>query len=405
MKTPWDPNLIGEQAALLQDELIALRRHFYAHPELSDEEQETACTIAAYLEALGLEVETGIGGHGVTGCLQGARPGPTIAYRAEMDALPITDTLTVPYASLKLGVKHACGHDAHATMALGAAKLLAHGREYLPGKVVFLFQPAEESLDGAQAMLQEGVLDRHGIEAILAFHAFPLPVGSIGVNTDLCLAGMEEFRVRFYAPDGDLGALVAHAITALEALSTAHAPTNADEFSTFLWRMKRDPTLRHTVFLSCEPHTQGSVPPYHLLGLVSITDFALRSDVQTQIRQTLDRVTADHGATYDLVTTFSNPPLINDRALVEAVTPVLEQVVGATNVHTFRHPYPFSHEDFARYAERVPVVLLWLGTANPEREIASLLHTPDYDIDEAALVIGTHAATAMLTHLLRTGLP
>ena len=150
------------------------------------------------------------------GMLRGANPGPVIAYRADMDAMPIQDALETPYRSLVLGVKHACGHDVHTAVALGVAEVLASMRDDLAGTVKFIFQPAEESLDGARAMiasglLADGVLDAPAPEAIFALHTFPTPVGTIGIAQNACLAGMEEFRVRFYSPAGNLPGLVERA--------------------------------------------------------------------------------------------------------------------------------------------------------------------------------------------------
>ena len=388
--------------------LIALRRHLHTHPELSGEERKTARFVAYHLRRAGLQVEEGVGGTGVVGLLAGDHPGPTIAYRADMDALPIQDTLGRPYAPLPLGVKHACGHDLHMAIALGIAEWLSETHDRLHGQVVFVFQPAEESLDGARAMLADGLLPRYRPEAILALHAFPLQVGSIGVAMGHCLAGMEEFRVRFYAPAGDLKTIMRDAIAALEALSTSVAPQTADEFQALIDDMVRkqeaggdrgtDPT--RATFLKCWPATPGADPPYDLLGLVSIADFAIRPEVQQRIRETLDRVVANHGASYDLMVTFSNPPLQNHPGLVKAIMPMVEGMLGPENVLRFRTPYPFAHEDLALYAAEVPTALIWLGTANAEDNLSSILHTPDYDVDERALEIGARLVREIILRWL-----
>lgn len=400
MARPVDLSQLTQEVAGMRNLLSSLRRHFHTFPELSGEEKETAAFIAGHLEALGLKVERGVGGHGVVGVLAGTRAGPTLGYRADMDALPIQDTLEKPYSSVRLGVKHACGHDVHMAIALGVAELLSRRTDRFGGCVVFLFQPAEESLDGARAMIQSGVLSDYHLSYLLALHAFPIPAGSIGTHPDLCLAGMEEFRVRFYAPAGNLEELIARASARLVSLSTGSPPQDAVEFRELARQMVESDTLRKTIFLSCWPHTEGSLPPWHLLGLVSMTDFAYRLEVRAQIHKTLDAVVAGYGATYDLDYTFTNPPLRNHRPLVERISPVLEEVISPSGVITFRDPYPFAHEDFAIFAEMVPSAFIWLGTANPEAGIPSLLHTPAYDVDEEALAVGTKAMTAVLLHLL-----
>jgi metal-dependent amidase/aminoacylase/carboxypeptidase family protein len=380
--------------------LIALRRELHLHPELSGEETRTARLVAEHLRALDLEVHTEVGGHGVVGVLYGSRPGPTVGYRADMDAIPLQETLDRPYHSLHLGISHACGHDAHVAIALGAAERLVEQREALSGTIKFIFQPAEESLDGAQAMIKDGVLAAPRPQVLLAQHAFPLPSGTLGLTSGLCLAGMEEFRVRFYAPAGNLAAIRDQAMTALEGLSTSTAPTTPEAFDAVLDAMLRGPEHRQTVFLSCWPHSEGHVPPYHILGLVSIPDFSLREDVHHQIRHVLDEVSAAFGATYDWEITFTNPPLVNDPSLAQYLQPRLTALVGEDNLLRFQAPYPFAHEDLSRFASEVPTLLVWLGTANRERAIPSILHTPDFDIEEDALALGVDVASTALRCLL-----
>ncbi len=401
MVTPPDPAELAAMVGSLEDELIKIRRSFHAYPELSGEEAQTADGVAAYLRELDIDTVVHVGGHGVLGILHGAGKGIIVGCRADMDALPINDELNQTYKSLVLGVKHACGHDVHMTIALGTARVLKQLQPHWRGSVVFLFQPAEESLDGAMAMLNAGVLEQYPIEALLALHTLPLPVGSIGLNAGPCLAGMEEFKVRFYAPAGDRDSLVQQSVSALEGLSTAHTPDSLEAFETLFRRMEVDPTLRQTVFLSCWPQAVDSIPRHHLLGLVSMADFDRRCEVHAQIKAELDRIVAVHGASYDLTYTFSNPPLHNDRDLVRAVRPALVASVGETNIRDFVAPYPFAHEDLVHFAERVPTALFWLGTANPAHGVESRLHTADYDIDEAALSIGTQAMTAALLLLLQ----
>ncbi len=390
---------LADRASALKGTMVALRRDLHAHPELSGEEQRTAGLVAAQLHSLGLAVEEHVGGYGVVGVLDGGHPGPTLAYRADMDALPIQETSDRPYTSLMLGVSHSCGHDVHVAVALGVAELLVGAREVLRGRVLFVFQPAEESLDGARAMIEAGVLDRYQPAAMLALHASPLQVGSMGVAADLCLAGMEEFRLRFHAPDGDLEAIVDEAIASLESLSTSRGPQSAEQFQALVREMEIGSGLERTVFLSCWPNLDSSRSTHHLLGLASLADFALRPALHCEIRKALDKVVSRYGATYDLGVTFANPPLRNDGALVSEVLPVLRELLGPERVLSFRDPYPYSHEDLALYAARIPTALLWLGTANAARGIPSLLHTPDYDVDEDALVVGAKALTAMLMHL------
>jgi len=391
---------IAQRAQSLKNKLTTLRRTFYTYPELSGEESATAQRIAAQLQDLGLHVQTNVGGHGVVGILTGRQPGGVVAYRADMDALPIQDTLDKAYRSAARGIKHACGHDAHLAIALGAAEILTARREQVHGSVKFIFQPAEESLAGGQAMIAAGVLEAPTPGAIFALHTFPIPVGQVGLSKGLALAGMDEYRVRLYSPAGQLPQLAEHAAAALRILSTADAPTDYATFQAVVHAMQTGAQQHHTIFVSCWLGTAPDAP--HLLCLVSVPHPALRVHVEDQIRATLRNVTDAVGGSFDLIPTFHNPPVINDAALCAAVQPALEGVVGAGNVLRFQSPYPFAHEDFALYQQRVPGLFIWLGTANPEKGLTSILHQADFDIDEDALVIGTELTATLLTTYLRS---
>jgi len=393
------PSHIAHIAGQLQSELVALRRYLHQYPELSWEEAHTAQVIAGCLEALGLTVRTGVGGYGLIAQLVGELPGPTIAYRTDMDALPLQDDLEAVYRSTALGVKHACGHDAHMTIAVGVAKILSDMRDNLHGTIRFVFQPAEEALDGAQAMIACGALDGPSPKAILALHAFPLPVGSIGLTPGCCLAGMEEFQVKFDASDTILPALKKMTLPALGALSNQTPPTTIHGFDALIQHMTTVDDLKNSIYLSCWQNADGPSSNAHITGLVSMADYATRLDVRQRIRQTLDAAVKGTGATYKLWYSFANPPVVNDAALTRQLRPFVEDVIGKENVVWFKAPYPFAHEDFALYAQQVPAVLLWLGTANHDLGIHSLLHTSDYDIDEGALVTGTAVMTYLLLKL------
>ncbi|MBN2002035.1 MAG: amidohydrolase [Anaerolineae bacterium] len=387
---------ITARAADLREKLVATRRELHANPELSGEEAHTAQVIAARLGALGLGVHTEVGGYGIVAVLHGAQPGAVVAYRADMDALPIQDALETPYRSQVLGVKHACGHDAHVAIALGAAEILATMRESLAGTVVFIFQPAEESLDGAKAMIADGVLENAPRpEAIFAQHVFPFPVGKIGVSPGLALAGMDEYRVRFYCSGRSLKVLIHQAADALRELSSVAMPTTLTEVTSVLQSMQESDAHSRTAFISCwvqPPDMQRQ----HLLVLVSTSNPEQQAELQEKIRETLRSVCDPFKATFTMLHTFTNPPVVNDAALMQKIMPWVESVAGAENILHFRAPYPFAHEDFALYQQSIPGVFLCLGTANEERGLTAILHQPAFDIDEDALVIGARLAATLL---------
>ncbi len=395
--------VVFQHVEVLRRSLIETRRNFAMHPELSGEEKWTARVVANRLRKLGLTVQTGVGGYGVVGVLEGAHPGPTVAYRADMDALPIRDTVETSYRSLSPGVKHACGHDAHMAIALSVAEVLAALRDDIAGTVKFIFQPAEESLDGARALLAAGVLEDLKPTVLLALHVFPLPVGTIGLASGTCLAGMEEFRVTFSGPPGHVEVATTRAASALRALSSGVAPRGMATFNTLVRAMRAGTLPEHEGLVSCWPTTDNPLSNDHLLGLVSLPQTAWRDVMHGRIRQILDAITAAMDMTYDLRFTLFNPPVVNEATVVREMLPVLETVVGADNVWLFRSLYPFAHEDFALYLEHVPGALLWLGIANPAQGITHLLHAPDFDMDEEALVIGARVMATLLLHFLARG--
>src|SRR5213076_922590 len=194
---------VDRRAAQVQGKVVAWRRDIHAHPELSNRETRTADLVAQHLRSLGLEVRTGVAHTGVIGVLRGGKPGPVVALRADMDALPVTEEVDVPFASKvratyngqEVGVMHACGHDTHVAMLMGAAEVLAGMRERLSGTVVFLFQPAEESLGGAAGMIRDGALDNPKPAAVFGLHVFPYTVGSVVYRPGALMAAGGTLRI------------------------------------------------------------------------------------------------------------------------------------------------------------------------------------------------------------------
>src|SRR5262245_16341124 len=214
-----DPNSrIAEIAARLTPELVALRNAIHQHPELAFEEHETAKAVTAYLKKLGFPVKTGIGKTGVVAVLEGARPGRTIGIRADMDALPIHEQTGLAFASRVAGKMHACGHDVHTVIALGVAATLAELRDSLRGTVKFIFQPAEETLSGAQAMIADGALEDPKPDLMLGYHNWPaVPAGKVGYSVGAVMAAADAFDITLKGRDGH----GAHPHLAVDALAAA----------------------------------------------------------------------------------------------------------------------------------------------------------------------------------------
>ena len=221
-------------------------------------------------------------------------------------------------------------------------------------------------------------------------------MGTIGLTPGCCLAGMEEFQVRFDAPGIQLPTLIKKTLPALRALSNQAPPATPQAFDALMARMRGSDDLQNSTYLTCWQSVGARAGHSHVTCLASLVDYDARQNLQQNVRHALDAVVQDTSTTYTLWTSFTNPPVINDAALVRQIFPMVKDIVGEDNIVRFNNPYPFSHEDFALYAQHIPAALLWLGTANQDRGLHSILHTPDYDVEEDALVTGT----AVMTYLL-----
>lgn len=392
-------------AEALQETLVAQRRDFHMYPELSNREERTARVIAEKLHALGLdEIRTGVSRHGIVALLKGARPGPTVAVRADMDALPIEETLEVPYRSRHPGVKHACGHDVHMTVALGVAELLSRMRQEIAGSVKFIFQPAEEGApegeeSGAGQMIREGALENPRPEAIFAFHANPLlEVGKIGYAPAAALASSDSFTIRI------LGKRV-HAAWPHEGIDPIVVAAECISALQTIRSRRLDPV--EPMVLSIGSIHGGNrhnilADEVRMEGTLRTHNEGLRERAIALVGELVNGVAAAHGARAEVIwSPRSNPPTINDSALVSASLPVLRRVVGEANV--VQVPPAMGAEDFALYQKQIPGVMFWLGVGNPARGITAMLHTSEFDADEDSLTVGVRVMTHLvLDYLERT---
>lgn len=395
----------------LAPEMVEIRHHIHANPELGNRETETAALVAEHLRGLGLAVETGIAHTGVVGVLEGGAPGPVVAVRADMDALPVTEETDLPFASTKrttylgqeVGVAHACGHDVHTAVGLGTASVLASLRDDLPGTVVFLFQPAEEGPPpgeegGAKLMLDEGVFERFPRpDAIFGLHSFPdLRVGQVGVNpgptmasVDHFIAGIEGKQAHGAYPSLSVDPVVmaAQAVTALQTIRSRNLPA-------------LEPSVV-TVGIIRGGERFNIIPgKVHLEGTVRTYDREIQATVERRMREILDGVTRAGGGSFTLEYRNQAPPTINDPELTGRVRRTFERVLGAENVVT---PDPsMAGEDFAFFAEEVPGVYFRLGVVAPGTE-SGALHTPTFRASDGAVPVGIKAMASAVADFLRSG--
>jgi amidohydrolase len=396
---------IDRRAAEVEERVIATRRDLHEHPELSNREERTAQVVAERLDALGLEVRRGVAKTGVVGVLRGARPGPVLALRADMDALPVSEETGLPFASKarasylgrEVGVMHACGHDAHTAIGLGAAEVLAGLRERLPGSVLFVFQPAEEGPPpgepgGASQMLAEGVFADPKPEAIFALHVgSDHAAGEIAAVPGGAMASSDRMRILVrgrgtHAAQPWRGvdpiAVAARIVLALEALPA------------------REIDLRLPAVVSIgaiHGGTRNNVIPdeVELLGTIRALDPEIRRALHERVARTVRGIAESAGASAELTLDDGNPITWNDPALYDRMRPTLARVAGAGFVPG--HPRTGA-EDFAFFVQRVPGLYFWLGVRDPKlpAEDAAPNHSPRFLVDERALVLGVRA----LAHLV-----
>jgi amidohydrolase len=377
---------IRRQITGLYPEMVAWRRYLHQHPELSYREQQTADWIAARLTEFGLTPETQVGGHGVTALLTGRAEGPTVALRADIDALPIQDEKDCDYASTVPGVMHACGHDGHTAALLGVAKVLAGMQDRLPGNIKLIFQPAEEvTPGGAKPMIAAGVLD--GVDAIYGVHLWtPFPLGTAGTRPGALMAAADEFDLDILGQGGHGG--LPH-VTVDSLVVAAHLVVN----------------LQTAVSRSLNPTRPGVVTvggltagnSYNVIADRAVLKGTVRSfdeDSRLLLRERVEAIVATtcdmFGAGYRLDYKMGYPPLINHPAETDILAAAAQEVLGEGAC-----PVPeqiMAAEDFAHYLNVIPGCFLFVGAGGTEAAFPH--HHPKFDIAEPAI-----ATTAQILSL------
>lgn len=373
------------EAEALREELIARRRDLHRHPELAFEEHRTAALIAEELNHLGLEVQTGIGKTGVVGILEGDHAGPTVLYRADMDALPVHEQNEVDYASQTPGVMHACGHDGHVTIALGVAKLLAQHRDRIAGRVKFVFQPAEEIGAGALAMVQDGVLKDPAPEVVLGLHLWnPLPMGRIGVAEGGVMAGCAIFQVIIKGRGG-------HAALPYETIDPVVC---AGQLVTALHGLvgRKINLLESAAVLSVtsiqtSSHAYNVIPDQvEIRGTFRTLNAETGQLIAEQIRQMSEAAGQSAGCAVEVTITHQTAPVMNHPAVVARVRQSAAALWGEDYLDATART--MAAEDVSYLMSDVPGAYLFLGSSNPARGLTYGHHHPCFDFDEEALPRG-----------------
>jgi amidohydrolase len=396
---------IDRQAAAIEGEMLGWRRHLHQHPELSNREVNTATYIAERLRSFGLEPRTGVAGHGVTALLRGAQPGPVVALRADMDGLPVTEQVDVPFASRatgeyggrEVGVMHACGHDAHMAMLLGAAKILTGLRKDLRGSVLFIFQPAEEGAPieerpaGAELMVKEGVLKDAAVEAIFGLHVFAnIPSGHLTWRSGPLMAASDSYEIVVRGRQ-------THGASPWDGIDPIVVGSQIVMGLQTIVSRQVDITAQPAIVTvgQFEAGVRNNIVPdsARLVGTIRTFDEEMQADVHERVRRTAERIAEAAGATADVRIDRGPPVTANDPALMTKMLPTLERVAG-DRLHEGRRVT--TAEDYSYFQREVPGLFLFLGITPPDGVgTAAANHSPHFFVDESALVTGVRT----LAHL------
>jgi amidohydrolase len=373
----------------LIDEVVAFRRDIHAHPELGFEESRTAGIVSARLRDLGYEVHDGIAITGVVGVLHGTRPGKTVMLRADMDALPLAEETERPFASTFEGKMHACGHDGHVAMLLGAARIIAERRDELAGTIVLCFQPAEEGKGGAKLMVDEGMLERFGVERAYGLHLFSqLATGVLGFREGPFYASSDSIEIRI---DGFGGHGAAPHLSIDPILVAAEFVASVQKIVS----RQIDPIEPAVVTIGAiHGGTTHNVIPSSvtMLGTVRAFDRGVREKMAERIERVLAGVCSASGATYAFDYAWRYPVTSNDVAQTAYVRALAERTFGGERVVTSEKH--MGAEDFSFFAERVPACYFVVGSSGDART-SFPHHHGKFDIDEDALETGVRIMAAL----------
>ena len=395
---------VAAAAQKLRQQVIDWRRDFHAHPELSNREERTSAKVAEHLRALGLQPRTGIAHHGVSVIIQGGKPGPRIALRADMDALPVTEQTGLPFASKvtttfndqQTGVMHACGHDAHTAILLGVADALVAMRKDLPGEVMLVFQPSEEGAPGqeeggASLMLKEGLFKDFKPDAMFGLHVFStVQAGQIAVRGGPLMAASDRFAIKVIgrqthgsAPWNGIDPIVASADLISTAQTIVSRRTNISKLPAVVTFGAIHGGIRYNII-------PDSV---EMVGTIRSFDEGMRKDIFADLKNVAEHVAAAHGATVEanVPDRDGNPVTVNDPALTARMLPSLQAVVGAGNV--YEPPLQMGAEDYAFYAQQVPSMFFFVGATSKgiDPATAPSNHSPKFLLDESSLDVGLRA--------------
>ena len=404
---------IDRRAAGIESKVVAWRRDFHQHPELSNHEVRTAKIVADHLRSLGIEVRTGVAHTGVVATLTGGSPGPVVALRADMDALPVVEEVDLPFASKvrttfngrEVGVMHACGHDLHTSILMGVAEVLAGVRQQLSGTVRFIFQPAEEGAPageegGAGLMIREGALDNPRAGAIFGLHVFPFPVGQIAYCPGAAMASSDTLQIVVRGRQVH-GALPWNGVDPIVA--AAQIILGLQTITSRQTDLTRSPAV--ITIGSLHGGVRSNIIPdtVEMEGTIRAFDNEIQNRIHERIRETASLIATSAGAKAEITIVRGNPVTYNDPKLTERMIPTLKRVAGNNNAMVTQPTT--TAEDFSLYQKQIPGLYFFLGIApqgmDPDK--AAPNHSPRFNADEGALLLGVRMLANLAVDYLAGG--
>ncbi len=400
---------ISKLSKKVEPKVIEWRRDIHEHPELSNREYRTAEKVAKHLKSLGMEVTTGIGHTGVKGVLKGGHPGPVVALRADMDALPITERTDVPFASkvtttyngAETGVMHACGHDAHTAILMGAAEVLAGMKDDLQGTVVFIFQPAEEGAPageegGSGLMIKEGVLENPTVDAIFGLHVQSgLEVGKIAYRPGPLMAGVSDFKIEVLGK----GAHGSRPWGSIDPIAISAQIIN--DIQTIVSRnidITRNPAVVTVGAISGGNRSNIIPEKVEMLGTIRVFSNEDEELIYSRLKSISENIASASGAKATVTVPYSShlPVTVNNIELTKSMLPTLENLVGKDKLIEVLPTT--GAEDFSMYAQEIPGLFFFLGAmpAGQDPSTATGHHTPDFYLDESGFITGVSALSNLV---------
>ena len=392
---------IDRLAQEVESKVIEWRRDFHQNPELSNREFKTSEKVAEHLRRLGMEVQTKVAHTGVVGILRGSKDSPVVALRADMDALPVTELVDVPFASKNKGVMHACGHDNHTAMLMGVAEVLSKMKDRLPGAVKFIFQPAEEGAPpgeegGAYLMVKQGVLESPKPDAIFGLHVGSQPAGTLSVRPGRAMASADRFRM-VVKGKGTHGAMPwmgvdpivvsSQIILGLQTIVSRQTDLTATPAVVTVGMIKGG---NRNNIIPGEVEMEGTVRAF---------DPNIRKQIHEKIKKTATTIAEGAGATAEVQIFLGTPVTFNNPQLTAQMTPTLQRIVGRAKVITANQQT--GAEDFAFYQEKIPGMFFFLGITPPGgKPIPN--HSPYFFVDESALGVGIRAMSNLAVDFLES---